>query len=88
MSDTLRKYWEKMEDSTPDKQKKLLQQLFDGDPNYSHELDSDDDIREQRKINKTAYRILSEYDEKDILQAAYIIRRTNSERGLEWDVTD
>ena len=87
MSDTLRKYWEKMEDSTPDKQKKLLQQLFDGDPNYNYELDSDD-ARERSKINKTAYRILSEYDEKDILQAAYIIRKTNSERGLEWDVTD
>ena len=87
MSDTLRKYWEKMDDSTPDKQKKLLQQLFDGDPNYNYELDSED-VRKRSKINKTAYRILSEYDEKDILQAAYIIRKTNSEKGLEWDVTD
>jgi len=86
MSDTISKYWED-NDTFPNETRKKIQQMIDSDPNYHYQLDSDD-VREQRKINKTAYRIVSEYDEKDILQAAYLIRKANSERGLEWDVTD
>lgn len=86
MSDTISKYWED-NDTFPKETRKKIQQMIDSDPNYHYELDSDE-VRERSKINKTAYRIVSEYDEKDILQAAYLIRKANSERGLEWDVTD
>ena len=86
MSDTISKYWEN-NDTFAEDTRKELQRMIDSDPNYHYELDSDD-VRKRSKINKTAYRIVSEYDEKDILQAAYLIRKANSERGLEWDVTD
>ena len=84
MSDTLRKYWDKMEDSSPENQKKLLQQLFDSDPNYNGELDDPD---KQPKLNKTVYRILAEYDEDDVLAAAELLMfqklRKNDE--LKWE---
>ena len=67
MSDTISKYWED-NDTFPKDTRKELQRMFDSDPNYQNDGREDGPV-----LTKTAYRILAEYDEDDIIAAATLL---------------
>lgn len=67
MSDTISKYWED-NDTFPKDTRKELQRMFDSDPNYQDKGSEDGPL-----LTKTAYRILAEYDEDDIIAAANLL---------------
>ncbi len=77
MSDTISKYWED-NDTFPGDYQKKLQGMIDSNPNYNGELD---EIFEEPKLSKTAFRILAEYDEADIIAAANLLKSQRIRKG-------
>lgn len=75
MSDTISKYWED-NDTFPKDTRKELQRMFDSDPNYQNDGKEDGPL-----LTKTAYRILAEYDEDDIIAAANLLKSQRIRKG-------